>query len=46
VDWKAGILDLEPEGWVRTNKRLPEQPLTHCLAGWLQMRMREDAARA
>jgi hypothetical protein len=36
VDWEDGAVDLAPVGWVPTNKRRPRQPLTLCLAGWLQ----------
>jgi len=45
IDWNAGVIDLAPPGWVATNKRRPRQPLTRCLAGWIEHWEREDAAR-
>jgi integrase len=44
VDWSNGSIDFKPEGWVPTNKRRPNQPLSECLAGWLNAWEREDAA--
>ena len=44
VDWSNGSIDFKPEGWVPSNKRRPNQPLSECLAGWLNAWEREDAA--
>jgi len=45
VDWNGGLIDLAPIGWVPTKKRRPRQLLTGCLAGWLPVWNKEDAAR-
>jgi len=36
ADWTDCTIDLAPPGWIATNKRRPRQPMTRCLAGWLQ----------
>jgi integrase len=47
VDWTGAALDLAPPGWRPTKKRRPRQPLTQCLADWLQVWSRNDeTARA
>jgi integrase len=45
VDWNGGLIDLAPIDWIPTNKRRPRQPLSQCLAGWLQVWAQEDEAR-
>ncbi len=45
VDWTAMTIDLAPANWVPTNKRRAVQPLTQCLADWLQRWQAEDKAK-
>lgn len=46
VDYRAGLIDLNPPGRPQTNKRRPQIPLTRCLAGWLERWATDDAMTA